>query len=194
MKEVNLSKSAWHTKFYKWATGKSVKWNNLCPYFWSLVSLLLISSLILLWKIVKTVFNGAVSGVKYVDSVVPKAKKTNSTKKVKTKKPKSNEELKRKEKRADVAKTVFNWIGYVFVGLYFLWVFVLIVMGFIKLFTSCGALMAFVYIFAFIGVIAFLVLISFLLGSYFQSDTHSMVVGIFRAKKQKYCPHINWRD
>ena len=70
MKEVNLSKSAWHTKFYKWATGKSVKWNNLCPYFWSLVSLLLISSLILLWKIVKTVFNGAVSGVKYVDSVL----------------------------------------------------------------------------------------------------------------------------
>ena len=70
MKEVNLSKSAWHVKFFMWATGNSVKWNNLCPYFWSLVSLLLISPLILMWKIVKFIFNSSVGGVKYVGSLV----------------------------------------------------------------------------------------------------------------------------
>ncbi len=197
MKEVNLSKSAWHVKFFMWATGNSVKWNNLCPYFWALVSLLLISPLILLWKTVKMVFKGVVNVVKFINVLInklPKSKYVGVSKPKKFKKPKTIEEIIKKEKRIDVVKSIGLWSGRIFLGCYVLFILFLIILLFIKAFTIYGAFMTFVYMFALIGLVAFIILIVYLLGCYFQSDTHEMVVGMFRAKKQKYCPHINWRE
>ena len=197
MKEVNLRRSAWHVKFFMWATGKPVKWNNLCPYFWSLVSLLLISPLLLAWKTVKTVVNGLIKIVKYIDSLFIKptkdyVKSGNKTK-GKKRKVKTTEQIIRKEKQIDAVKTVGKWIGYGFLGLYGLLAIFCVIMAFVGLFTKFGFLMGIVYIFAVIGALAFIILVIYLIGSYFQSDTHEMVVGMFRAKKQKYCPHINWK-
>lgn len=185
MKEVTLSRSAWHVKFFTWATGSAPKWNNLCPYFWSLVSLLIISPLLLLWKIVKLIFKGLVLIVKAVAKTIPEKPEKEYVYKEPT--PQSI-------KRLQIFGSIQKWIGRIFITLYFSLIVIAIGMGLYQLFMTKGALISLTYIFAFIGVIAVSVAILWGLFSYFESDTHEMVKSMFIAKKQKYCPHINWKE
>lgn len=162
MKDVILSKSAWHVKFFTWATGSAPKWNNLCPYFWSLVSLLLFSPLILAWKIVK----------EYV---------------YKEPTPKSI-------RRSEIILNSLKWIGRIISGAYILSVVALILRVFYQLFMAKGALFSFTYILSGIGAITVLFAIVWGVMSYFKSDTHIMIVSMIKAKKNKYCPHVTWKE
>lgn len=180
MKEVTLSKSAWHVKFFTWATGSAPKWNNLCPYFWSLVSLLIIFPLLLLWKIVKLIFKGISS---IIENIPEKPEKEYVSK----------EPTPQSIKRLKIFDSILKWIARIVIILYLSLCVITIILAIYKLFMAEGAVLSFIYIFAFIGVLAVVIAIIWGIISYLNSDTHEMIKGMIHAKKQKYCPHINWK-
>ena len=49
-------------------------------------------------------------------------------------------------------------------------------------------------ILAFIGGITVFTAIIFGIVSYFTSDTHQMITGMIKSKKDKICPFINWKE
>lgn len=179
--EVTLSKHAWHVNFYQWATGNKPKWNNLCPYFWSLVFMLLISPLIIIWKIVKFIL------VKPIKKLL--VQKTPIKKKVK----KEREPFISYKTKKNINKVLF-FIGKVFVFLYFTLVGLIAMYGIYILFKNEGLVIGMKTILAFIGGITVFTAIIFGIISYFTSDTHQMITGMIKSKKDKICPFINWKE
>jgi len=191
MKDVILSKSAWHVKFYIWATGSCpyVKWSILCPYFWAILPLLFFSPLILAWKIVKLIYKWIAFIVKSIYKLFPKKVKVKVEKEYVYKK-RTPESI----RRIEITGNILKWIGRIISGAYILAFVVLVLHGLYELFMAKGALVSFTYIFAVVGAIAVFFAIVWGIMSYFQSGTHTMIVSMIKAKKDKYCPHVTWVD
>ena len=71
---VNLSRSSWHSKYYNFVKGyyPTYEFKSLCPYFWTIVTLILLLPVILIWKGFKTF---VVTPTKKIAKVVKKEPK-----------------------------------------------------------------------------------------------------------------------
>ena len=51
--EISLSRHSWHAKYYNFVKGHypTYEFKSLCPYFWTILTLLLLSPVIVLWKV-----------------------------------------------------------------------------------------------------------------------------------------------
>ena len=49
---VSLSRHSWHSKYYNFVKGyyPTYEFKSLCPYFWTIVSFILLLPVILIWK------------------------------------------------------------------------------------------------------------------------------------------------
>jgi hypothetical protein len=171
---VNLSKNSWHSKYYNFVKGyyPTYEFKSLCPYFWTIVSFILLSPVILLWKVF-----GAIA-------IKPIKKTINSSS---DKGP--NKFFKWYEKKGPNIDKWFGRIYFGFLGLMFLF---LIVVGLIQLFKEKGAWMGLVYIFAWIGATGIGIFTVFGIVNFFETDTWGIIKGMIYSVKNKVCPMIKW--
>jgi hypothetical protein len=180
--QVNLSKNSWHAKYYKWSTSNPVKFMNLCPYFWSLVSLLASFPVLLFFKFVKFLYLGSLK-------IIPKKEETYKpqskiSKKIEAFNDKHEVKIKKVKKAAGL---VLMWFYFGVIGAGGLFAIIFTV--------ADGKWME---LLAFIGGLALLFglicLIIFGGSRISESDTYSMIKGMIKSKKDKICPGIEWKD
>lgn len=180
---VNLNKNSWHSKYYNFVKGyyPTYEFKSLCPYFWTIVSFILLSPVIVLWKVfkyltVKPIQKAIIYGVGKAVSEPYKKKEPSKFFNWWTK----NEEL------------IGKWFGKIYFGSLGLIVVAVLIKAIIELFVSKGTWLGFVYIFAFIGGITVSVFIIWGIISFFETDTWRAVKGMGYSVKNKVCPMIKW--
>ena len=52
MKKVSLNKNSWHYKYYVWVTENYSEPKSLCPYFWTMIVLLVFSPIMIFMKLI----------------------------------------------------------------------------------------------------------------------------------------------
>jgi hypothetical protein len=188
---VNLSRNSWHSKYYNFVKGSypTYKFKSLCPYFWTIVSFILLSPVILIWKGLKLLLKLAVQPIqKAIINGVGRAVSEPYEPYVRKKPSKFSKWFKKNE------SAIGKWGGRIYFGfLGFMTLFVL-TMGIIQLFKQKGAWLGLVYIFSWIGVIATTFLVVWVLVEFFSSDTWEMVKGMGYSVKNKVCPMIKWDE
>lgn len=182
---VELSKNSWHVKFYKWVIGynPNYKFKSLCNYFWTIVFYLLCSPLILLWKVIKFVFNFLVA--KPIGRLIDRQIE-NSFKKPNKKRTKLGLWWNRNN------DSIATWAGRIWIGFMLSVLGFFLIVGIYELFKKHGLSLGFVYIFATIGIITTIILTGFWLTEFGKSDTWKMIKGMTFSLKNKICPMIKW--
>lgn len=180
---VNLSRNSWHSKYYNFVKGNypTYDFKSLCPYFWTIVSFILLSPVILTWKLikhltVKPIQKAIVSGVGEALSETYESKEPNKF-------------FKWWDKHGD---NIEKWFQRVYFGMLGLVGLIIIIAALVQLFKEKGTWMGFVYIFAWIGVILTTVFTTYGIISFFETDTWSMIKGMGHSFKNKVCPMIKW--
>lgn len=185
---VKLNSRSWHGMYYNWVKGHypTYDFKSICPYFWTIVSLIVCFPLILIWKIFKFTLRKVVLNPmeRAIEKSFDKAlREPSSPRKVPSKASKWWDKN---------SSTIGKWVERIWIGILIAMVLFVIVMSIIDLFKHKGTWMAFVYIFAFIGVIVTVLLAGFGVGEFIQSDTWSMIKGMLYSAKNKVCPMISW--
>lgn len=57
MKKISLNKNSWHYRYYSWVLCKDSTPKTLCPYFWTMVVLVLFLPVVLFIKLIGMLFN-----------------------------------------------------------------------------------------------------------------------------------------
>jgi hypothetical protein len=184
--QVSLSRHSWHARYYKWVKGyyPTYEFKSLCPYFWAIVSFILLLPVFLLWKGFKLLLNSTVEPIhKGIVSVVGKS----------VSEPyKKNEPGKFRQWYDRNDKKIGEWFGRIYFGFMGLILLIILVGSIIKLFQEKGAWLGFIYIFAFIGAFTTIVFVIWGLISLFETDTWRMIKGMAYSTKNKVCPMIQW--
>lgn len=184
--QVSLSRKSWHARYYNWVKGyyPTYEFKSLCPYFWTIISFILLLPVFLVWKgiklALKTTVNPIQKGIVYVvgKSVSEPYKK---------KEPgKVRQWFSRNDKKIGV------WYARLYFGFMGLVLLTVLVGSTIKLFQEKGAWLGFIYIFAFIGAFTTSVFIIWGIISFFETDTWRMIKGMSYSAKNKVCPMIKW--
>ena len=185
---VNLSRNSWHSKYYNFVKGyyPTYEFKSLCPYFWTIVSFILLLPVILLWKGLKSLLKLTVKPVQ--TAIVHIVGKAVSEPYVKKEPSKFSKWFKRND------RAINKWFGRIYFGSLLLMFLVVVVGGIIQLFKQKGAWLGLVYIFSCIGVIAILFLIVWVIVEFFSSDTWEIVKGMWYSVKNKVCPMIKWDE
>jgi hypothetical protein len=182
--EISLSRNAWHAKYYNFVKGyyPTYDFKSLCPYFWTMVTLILLSPVIVLWK----VFNRLT--VKPVDKVMSYL--TNEA---------FNQPSKPRKEPSKISKwydrngeKIGEWFGKIYLITMGLISLIIFIFGIVTLFQENGAWLGFVYIFAFIGAFVSLVLLIWMVISFTDTDSWKMIKGMVYSTKNKVCPMITW--
>lgn len=173
---VNLSRNSWHSELYNYVKGNypTYDFKSLCPYFWTIVSYLLLSPVIVLWKVLNSLLGEPIKkGILLVFDRPPS--------KIQVKKePSKFSKLFRK-----IAPIIyFGFLGSI--------IFLCIVMKIIDLFKQKGVWLGFVYFFSVIGMTVVLFCIIWWIISFFETDTWKMIKGMGYSVKNKVCPTIKW--
>ena len=186
--QVSLSRHSWHSKYYNFVKGyyPTYEFKSLCPYFWTIVSFVLLLPVILIWKGLKLLSKLSIKPIQ--KAIVYGVGKALSEPYVKKEPGKFSKWFKRND------KTINKWFGRIYFGSLLLMLLVVVVGGIIELFKQKGAWLGFVYIFACIGVTATCFLIIWLIVEFFSSDTWEMVKGMGYSVKNKVCPMIKWDE
>jgi len=179
---VNLSRSSWHSKYYNFVKGyyPTYEFKSLCPYFWTIVTLILLLPVILIWKGFKTF---VVTPTKKIVKVVKKEPKY---------KPyKEPTKFVKWYQRND--SKITKGFQYLYFGLMGGLLVLMLSVGVYNLFSTEGFLMGVIYIFAGIGVLTTTVLTVWGIISFFETDTWTMIKGMSYSIKNKVCPMITWK-
>jgi hypothetical protein len=181
---VNLSRSSWHSKYYNFVKGyyPTYEFKSLCPYFWTIVTLILLLPVILIWKGFKTF---VVTPTKKIVKVVKKEPK------YKPYKPYKEPTKFIKWCQRNDSK-ITKGFQYLYFGLMGGLLVLMISVGVYNLFSTEGFLMGVVYIFAGIGALTTTVLTVWGIISFFETDTWTMIKGMSYSIKNKVCPMITW--
>lgn len=181
--EVSLSRESWHSKYYKFVKGyyPTYEFKSLCPYFWTIVTLILLSPVIVLWKFLKKIVVKPIG--KVIDHRVEKSF---------SKPYKEPSKFSKWYDKND--KSIGTWFGRIYFGIMILLLLFVIVGSMIKLFQEKGAWMGIIYIFAWIGAITTGVFSIWGIISFFTTDTWIMIRGMIYSVKNKVCPMITWED
>jgi len=184
----NLSRNSWHSKYYNFVKGyyPTYEFKSLCPYFWTIVSFILLLPVILLWKGLKLLLRLTVKPVQ--TAIVHIVGKAVSEPYVKKEPSKFSKWFKRND------RAINKWFGKIYFGSLLLMLLVVVVGGIIQLFKQKGAWLGLVYIFSCIGVITILFLIVWVIVEFFGSDTWEIVKGMGYSVKNKVCPMIKWDE
>jgi hypothetical protein len=173
---VNLSRNSWHSELYNYVKGNypTYAFKSLCPYFWTIVSYLLLLPVIVLWKVLNSFLAEPIKkGILLVFDRPPS--------KIPVKKEPS--------KFSKLFRKILPIIYFGFVGLLSLFcIFMMIV----NLFKQKGVWLGFVYLFSVIGMLAVLLCIIWLIISFFETDIWKMIKGMGYSVKNKVCPIIKW--
>jgi hypothetical protein len=183
---VNLSRTSWHSKYYNFVKGyyPTYEFKSLCPYFWTIVSFILLLPVILLWKGLKSLLKLTVKPIQ--KAIIHGVGKAVSEPYVKKEPSKFSKWFKRNE------ITIGKWVGRIYFGFLAIAALVILVAATIQLFKDKGAWMGLVYIFAWIGVLATSVFTIFGIVHFFETDTWDMIKGMGYSIKNKVCPMIKW--
>lgn len=186
---VNLRKNSWHSKYYNFVKGyyPTYQFKSLCPYFWTIVSFILLLPVILLWKGIKSLLKLTVKPIQKaivygVGKAVSEPYEPN-----KKKEPSKFSKWFRKNE-----ENIGKWGGRIYFGFLLLMLLVVLVGGIIQLFKEKGAWQGIVIIFAWIGVITTSFLSIWGVMSFFETDTWQMIKGMGYSIKNKVCPMISW--
>jgi hypothetical protein len=178
---VNLSRSSWHSKYYNFVKGyyPTYEFKSLCPYFWTIVTLILLLPVILIWKGFKTLI------------VSPTKKIVKITKKEPKNKPYKEPTKFIKWCQRNDSK-ITKGFQYLYFGLMGGLLVLMITAGLYDLFSTKGFLMGLIYIFAGIGALTTSVLSIWGIISFFETDSWKMIKGMSYSIKNKVCPMITW--
>ena len=178
---VNLSRSSWHSKYYNFVKGyyPTYEFKSLCPYFWTIVTLILLLPVILIWKGFKTF---VVTPTKKIAKVVKKEPKYKPYKE-------PTKFVKWCQKNDSKITIGFQ---YLYFGLMGGLLVLMLSVGVYNLFSTEGFLMGVIYIFAGIGALTTTVLTVWGIISFFETDTWTMIKGMSYSIKNKVCPMITW--
>ena len=187
--EVSLSRNSWHAKYYNFVKGHypTYDFKSLCPYFWTMVTLILLLPAILIWKGIKSIVKGT---VKSAGNVIASSVDKVFSQPIKPHKAPSKFS-KWYSRNGDKIGEWFSKIYLITVGLMAL---TLLIVGIVTLFQENGAWLGFVYIFAFIGAFVSLVLLIWMVISFFETDSWKMIKGMIYSTKNKVCPMITWKN
>ena len=180
---VNLSRNSWHSKYYNFVKGNypTYDFKSLCPYFWTIVSYLLLSPVIVFWKIFKALT------VKPIQKAIYRGVEKSLSEPYKRKEP--SKFWKWYEKNDD---NIGKWFGRIYFGFLGLIVVVVIIGAIIQLFNDKGACMGIIYIFAWIGALVTSVFVIWGIISFFETDAWRAVKGMSYSVKNKVCHMIKW--
>lgn len=178
---VNLSRSSWHSKYYNFVKGyyPTYEFKSLCPYFWTIVTLILLLPVILIWKGIK---NLIITPTKKISQIVKKEPKNKPYKE-------PTKFVKWCQKNDSKITKGFQ---YLYFGLMGGVLVLMITAGLYDLFSTKGVLMGLIYIFAGIGALTTSVLSIWGIVSFFETDSWKMIKGMSYSIKNKVCPMITW--
>jgi len=180
---VSLSRESWHSKYYKFVKGyyPTYEFKSLCPYFWTIVTLILLSPVIVLWKSINKLTVKPIS--KAIDYSITKSLS------------KPYKEPSKFSKWYDKnGKSIGKWMGRIYIGSMLSLLTLMLIGSLIQLFQEKGAWLGIIYIFAWIGILTTSILAIWGIISFFETDTWRMVKGMSYSIKNKVCPMIIWED
>ena len=185
--EVSLSRNAWHSKYYNFVKGHypTYDFKSLCPYFWTMVSLILLSPVIVSWKVIKMIIKRP---VKSVGNVIASSVDKVFSRPIKPHKEPSKFS-KWYDRNGEKIGDSFGKIYLITMGIVSL---IITIVGIVTLFQENGAWLGFVYILAFIGGFVSLFLLIWGVISLPDTDTWKMIKGMLYSTKNKVCPMITW--
>jgi hypothetical protein len=173
---VNLSKNSWHSELYNYVKGNypTYDFKSLCPYFWTIVSYLLLLPVIVLWKVLKSLLSEPIKkGILLAIDRIPS-------------------KIQSKKEPSKFSKLFRKIIPKIYFGALGLFALTILIMALIQLFREKGAWVSFVYIFAWIGVTVTTIFVTWGIISLFETDTWKMIKGMSYSIKNKVCPMIKW--
>lgn len=165
---ITLSKNSWHYKYYTWVYGERPEHKSICPYFWGILFTVLITPLTLFVK-----------GIGFLIELIGDSR--------------AGDAMGDFFERPAVAKTA-NVIGTILMGLFILFMALIIGSGLYHLFTTHTIGDAFTIIGIIVGVLAafFGIIVA---GIYFfTSDTWDLITGMAYGIKNKVCPMLKFKD
>lgn len=184
--EISLSRHSWHAKYYNFVKGyyPTYEFKSLCPYFWTILTLLLLSPVIVLWK----VFNKL--AIKPVGSAI-----NYTIHKALSQPSKPRKEPSKFSKWYDRRREkIGEWFGEVYLITMGLIALIVIIGSIVALFQEKGAWLGFIYIFAIIGGITTFILSLWGIISFFETETWKVIKGMSYSAKNKVCPMITWEE
>lgn len=181
--QVSLNSRSWHAKYYKFVKGyyPTYEFKSLCPYFWTIVSFILLLPVILVWKLIKHLT------VKPIKRAIKRGFDKALSEPYEKKVP--NKFFVWWEKNDD---KIGEWFGRIYFGFLGLITVVVIIGAIIQLFKEKGTWLGFIYIFAWIGALATLIFLIWGIISFFETDVWRMIKGMGYSAKNKVCPMIKW--
>jgi hypothetical protein len=183
--EISLSRHSWHAKYYNFVKGyyPTYEFKSLCPYFWTIVTLILLSPVIVIWKVLKPFIKGTIKSAGNVIAI--------SVGKVLSKPRKKPSKFSKWYDRN--GKKIGEWFGKIYLITIGSSALIAALIGTIFFFQENGAWLGFVYIFAIIGGLVSLILLIWMVISFFETDSWKMIKGMIYSTKNKVCPMITWK-
>ena len=180
--EVTFNKKSWHFKYYSWVLETTNTPKSLCPYFWSMIALIVLSPIVLFFKLI--IFLSDLN-------IDRKYKKINNM---------TEEEKIKKRKRENKINNGLEYAGKGFLILMALFVVFIIVFGLYSTVKKVGWWETICVIFAIIGFLTTLFLITYvimemkLFNKILNSKVIQVPVAMVKAIYTKACPLIKWED
>lgn len=187
--EISLSRHSWHAKYYNFVKGyyPTYEFKSLCPYFWTMVSLVLLLPVIVSWKVIKPLIKGTIKSAGNVIAL--------SVDKVLSQPSNPRKEPSKFSKWYDRnGKKIGDWFGKIYLITMGLIALIVIIGSIVILFQEKGTWLGFVYIFAIIGGLVSLFSLIWLVISFFETDIWKMIKGMIYSTKNKVCPMIIWEN
>ena len=195
--DVQLNRKSWHTSLYYWTFDKYPNYWSLCPYFWTIVTLIVVSPIIFVYKILSRLTNVIFQFFKTPEKSTSSNVISNKKKKTKAKLPQT--------KPSKLTK-FFEWgtqrVGKWFLILLGIGVVIAIVSKFLKLVSVLGFWTAIKYLLIKLGgillflalIIGIIVSIGWSITRFLDSTTWLAIKAMWRSGFDKVCPGINWND
>jgi hypothetical protein len=185
---VSLSRESWHAKYYNFVKGyyPTYEFKSLCPYFWTIVSFVLLLPVILIWKGLKLLSKLLIKPIQ--KAIVYGVGKALSEPYIKKEPGKFSKWYDKN------GKSIGKWMGRIYIGSMLSLLALVLIGSLIQLFQEKGAWLGIIYIFAWIGILTTSILTIWGIISFFETDTWRMVKGMSYSIKNKVCPMIIWED
>jgi hypothetical protein len=186
--EISLSRHSWHAKYYNFVKGyyPTYEFKSLCPYFWTIVTLILLSPVIVIWKVLKPLIKGTIKSAGNVIAI--------SVGKVLSQPSKPRKKPSKFSKWYDRnGKKIGEWFGKIYLITMGLIALIVMIGSIVNMFHVTGAWLGFVYIFAIIGGLVSLILLIWMVISFFETDSWKMIKGMIYSTKNKVCPMLTWK-
>ena len=182
--EISLSRSSWHAKYHNFVKGyyPTYEFKSLCPYFWTIVLFILLSPVIVLWKVFSRLT------VKPFGKVINYWESESGVFNQPSKHSKEPSKFSKWCGRYD--KNFGTWLLRIYFGL----MVSLLIFAIITFFEEMGFWLGITYIFAGIGGLTTLLLSVWGLLSFFENDSWKMIKGMAYSIKNKVCPMITWKN